>query len=334
MTRWVSLSFVAVALPLAGCTTVQQDKDKVLAAIDATTQLSRSYTYSTFVAGHTTVVSGTIQDDFRYQVDEHVDGTAVASEVVSDDSRAVRLTASAASAMARAEGGNPTAAASLRAGQWLLDPSGAGSLTEYSTPVQPGADPLADSLTVLTYVRTAVIQAKTVQQWNPQSENYRPKLDVFPPPASGAHRYDLVPPDLPARVEVGTGNVGVRNTVPNTPFFRLMAIYVKDGLVQQIREQIAVEPRLLDSESNLEARLGDYVQGVSADAPVSQQVSALLRAINHQLSLEGQPLVRPGTMSLTFSGLGNARSVSLPATATQVDLSSLGSYGLLLFENH
>jgi hypothetical protein len=319
---------------LSGCARVAQDRDVVLAAIDATARLSRTYTYQVAEGGHSASARAVVADDFRYRVDASADGRATASEVVVDDSRALRLdSGQAAILMALAGGGDARTAAKLSTGHWLLDPAGAASLAQKPAATRPSEEPVTDALAVLGYVRNAVVQAQAVQRWNPQSESYRPRLDPFPGPAAGIVRYDLVPPDLPQREQVGSGNIGLENQVPGVPFFRLMAVYVRDGQVREVREQVAVEPRLQDSQSNLEARLGDFVSGVPADASLAQRARALLVAVNRQLARRGQAPVAPRSMHLTFTSLGSAPPVSLPQDATRTDLSVLGGHGLILYES-
>lgn len=319
---------------LSGCARVAQDRDVVLSAIDATERLSRSYTYTVSAGAEHITVACIVADDFRYRVDASVDGRPLASEVVVDDARALRLdTGGAAAAMAAARGGVPSAAAKLSTGHWLVDADAASSLAQKPPATRPSGDPLTDSLVALEYVRASIVQSSAVIRYNPQSESYRPKLDPFPAPEAGTTRYDLVPPDLPPREQVGTGNIGVANQVPGVAFFRLMAIYVKDGLVQEVREQIAVEPRLDDSQSNHEARLGDFVAGVPQSAPVAEQARALLVAVNRQLVQRGETPVEPRIMHLAFTTLGRAAAVALPQGAATTDLSSLGGHDLLLYES-
>jgi hypothetical protein len=329
----------------SGCTKVAQDKDKLLAAIDSTEQLARTFSYTENASGHQTVVTGDGCGDRRYQVAASVDGRPLLSEVVYDDTRAVKIEDSTAgkilvaapnsAASAAAPAVSATKGVALQTGVWLEDQKAARSLLLGSPSRSPGKDPLTDALTALEYVRFAISQAQGVFKFNPESESYRPKLDPFPRPAAGVTRYDLLPPDLPARQRVGTGaNIGVLNQVPGVPFFRLLAVYVRDGIVVDVREQIAVTPRLVDSQSNLEARLNDFTSAAKPTQPLNYQAAALLFSINQKLAREGQPLIRPRTLDLEFSSLGKAPAVSLPAGATQTDLSGLGAYDLLLYETH
>jgi len=124
-----------------------------------------------------------------------------------------------------------------------------------------------------------------------------------------------------------------RRDRPGVPFFRLMSIYVRSGLIVDVREAIAIAPRLVDSQSNLQARLGDFTEAATASSPLSVQVAALQFSINRKLALEGQPLIRPRVLDLSFSSLGKAPALSLPDGAQQANLAGLGTYGLLLYES-
>ena len=334
---------LALLLLLAGaataCTPAAKDKDKVLAAIDRTEQLARTFSYTELAGGTRTVVSGAVADDFRYRASVTVDGRPELSEIVADDARALQLQDPAAlGSLAKQPAGTattaPTAGPALPVGQWEVDPRGAASMTLESAPAQAGPDPVLDSLTFFAYLRQAIAQAADVHLYNPEGENYRPRLDPFPHPAPGVLRYDLTPPDLPARNRIGTGqNIGLQNTVPGVPFFRLLAVYVRDGLVIDVREQVSVLTRLTDSESNLEARLGDFTN-VSPNASYRVQAQALLSAINRQLARGAQPLIRPRTVDFRLSGIGRPQAVSIPSGATQTNLSSLSGNGVVLYEQH
>ena len=222
--------------------------------------------------------------------------------------------------------------AALQSGQWVLDQAGAAGLTAVSLGTQTvGKNPLLDSLTALEYVRAAVNAGQNVTKFNPESETYRPKLDPFPRPSSGVIRYDVIPPILQPRSNGAGGQTQL--AVPETPFFRIMAVYIRNGMVVEAREKIDIATRLLDPQSNLQARLGDFVS-LPSTASVDQQASALQTFLNQQLARTGKPLLRQRTMDLAFISLGHAASVSLPAEATAGNLSGVDAHGQLLYEQH
>jgi hypothetical protein len=331
---------IGAALLASGCTQVAQQKDKLLAALDHTEQVARTFTYAENANGHKTVITGTVADDLRYRLDASIDGQPAASEVVDDDARAVELSSAAGAALLvpqRAQNGTnvQTPGSTFPEGKWLEDPNGASSLLLAATRHTPGQDPFGDALTALEYVRFAISQAVTVQVYNPDSESYRPKLDVFPAPPAGVIRYDLTPPDLPPRQRVGTGgNIGLLNQVPGVPFFRIMAVYVRNGLIVDVKEEVSILPRLADPQSNLESRLNDFTSAASQSSPLNVQAAALQFSINRRLAINGQPQIRPRVLDLSFGSLGHAPAVALPQGAAQVDMSNLGTLGLVLYESH
>ena len=354
MKRLLLLPALLGSVSLVGCAKVDQSKAVVLAAIDRTEQQSREFTYTEKASGVKTVVKGVVQDDLRYSLAATVDGTAVASEVVLDDTRALQVqdgrvlqqitsatqaaTAAGAAAAASASGSAPAAAAApaqvpaaLTTGGWVVDKAGAtGLVAGSSSDIQlVGRNPLLDSITSLEYTRAAINAATDVVKFNPESESYRPKLDPFPRPASGTLRYDTVPPILSPRSS-GTGGQ-LRLAPPDVPFFRLMAIYVRSGRVVEVRERIDVATRLRDPQSNLAARLGDFIK-VNQGASTSDQAAALTTALNRQLAQTGKPLIRLRDMDLQFTSIGHSGSVSIPADAAPGDLSAVGAHGQLLYQ--
>jgi hypothetical protein len=229
--------------------------------------------------------------------------------------------------------GTPTAAAAtvpdaLRSGQWVLDRHGASKLISGVASQQVGLDPLFDSLTTLEYVRAAVGTAADVQRFNPESESYRPKLDPFPRPSAGILRFDLVPPVLTPRQT----NTGLQRDLPDTAFFRLMAVYMRDGIIVEVRERIDIETRLNDPQSNLETRIHDYLN--DPPSAINQQAVRLLQALNQQLVRTGKPAIRPREMDLRFTALGHAARVQLPQGASEASLAAVGDHGQVLFERH
>ena len=322
-------------------------------SINRTELLARGFVYTDKSGGHTTRVSGSVEDDLRYRLDASVDGNPAASEVVYDDARALQVQdESLLAGLVRSPSGNAVTLtgeagvsaagapvslaqlpAPLQSGQWVVDKAGATGLTVTSNTVAaPGKDPLLDAVTGLEYVRQAMGEAGSVEKFNPESETYRPKLDPFPRPQQGVIRYDLVPPALPQPQSGGAGGVPLSRPLPATPFFRLLAVYVRDGKVVEVRERINVAARLSDQASNLEARLGEFVKA-PAGASISQQANLLLRTLNRQLQLRGQIPIRERDMDLKFSGLGRAQPVQLPAGATDTDLAALGVQGQVLYEH-
>jgi hypothetical protein len=342
--RLLATALILAAALGGACTRAVTEKDRLLAAIDSTEKLARTFDYQETAAGHRVDVRGVVHDDFRYSEDATLDGQPLAQQVVYDDARAFRIedpqqlaaflsVSHAGYSSQDASAAIASLPAALKQGRWVVDPKGVVGLSQPSSIPDPGVDPLVDALASLEYARRSINQASDVQLYNPQSENYRPALDPFPRPPSGVLRYDLVPPDLPPRqVAGGAGaNAAVQNQVPGVPFFRLMAFYVKDGVVQQVRESISIDRRLNDSQSNLQVRISDFAK-IPGGASEHLESILLLRSLNAQLAQTNQSLIRPRDMVFTLGNLGRPQPVELPAGAATGSLSVLGEADQPLYE--
>lgn len=356
---------ITSAVVVTGCAKVDQGRDKVIQALDRTEQMARDFMYTEEAGGHRTVVTGSVEDDLRYRVEATVDGSPAGSEIVLDDARALRVTdpallarmtavkagfgagtpapvpttsaspAPGASA-SPAPGASPSPAAvaavpdALKSGGWVVDKKGATTVVATSGLSDVvGANPLADSITALEYIRRALREAQSVDKFNPESETYRPKLDPFPRPAAGVVRYDLVPRVLKASNKGGNGQL--EREVPDNAFFRVMSLYIRDGVIIEAREKIDVELRLRDPQSNLEARVGDYAK-MPDGTSLHDQVGPVLTALNTQLTRTGRPPIRQRTLDLQFTSLGHSGTVELPAGATEGSLAAVAPHGQLLYE--
>ncbi len=91
-TRGLLVVVTAALVPLlTGCTGKLDRSDELITVLDRTAALSRQFTYTEMHAGHTTKVTGVVADDLRYSIDLSVDGKPGMSEVMRDDSRALRV---------------------------------------------------------------------------------------------------------------------------------------------------------------------------------------------------------------------------------------------------
>ena len=138
----------------------------------------------------------------------------------------------------------------------MLDPTGAPSLLPSATEHHPlGADPVFDALTVFRYVEQAIRGAQRVHEFNADALDYKPKDDPFPKPKkhSGVVRFDFDRPRLPRPQDVTSGSVN--QAIPAANQFRKMAVYVKDGRVIQVLEQMDVVSRLAELQRNYNAKI-------------------------------------------------------------------------------
>jgi hypothetical protein len=327
---------IAAVMPACGKKRVGA-ADELRSILARTEAISRQFRYREDGPDGQIVVSGAVADDFRYKALVQVDGRNVLTEVVRDDALADRVldqsavalfdrarrstgatTAPGAGATEAVAPPDPQVLQAIESGAWVLDDAGAPNL---SVPVgdrthRVGQDPIFDALTIFGYVRQAVGASPFVNQFDPDSLEYKPKEDPFPKPAkgSGVIRYDFARASIPKP----GGSSNANQPVPDAFHFRKMAVYVKAGVVIQVREVIDVASRLRDISRNYDIRL-------SPDDSVDARVKTALDAINAVRVGQGNEPIRLRTMRLDLSDIGKPQSVELPTDAIA------GS--LLLFEN-
>lgn len=302
---------------LAACGHHDTTADELRAAVERTAHVPHRYVYEDDGDGRRTAVEGVVEDDLRYKARVLFDGTSVLDEVVSDDTVADRISEPSALAVfthAAADAKvQPQVRDALLARRWVVDPTGAPSLTATATAKRKlGADPVLDSLSVWTYVETAMQEANAVRRFNREALDYKAKEDPFPPPkkGSGVVRYDLLPKPIP---KANTG--GANQALPGVNSFRKLSVYVQHGRVVQILETIDVESRLKDLSRNYGARL-------EGRTPADQARFAI-EVLNSLRTAQGNEPIRVRTMSMKVTDTGTAQSVSVPTGGVEGDLSVL-----------
>ena len=321
----VLLAVATVATLTSACGNPEREAiNELRAAITKTSSLSGTFTYiDETYDGVETTVRGVIEDDFRYQAQVLRDGKPIMDEVVSDDLLANRFRDPSFVDQFLRTGGQPpkdpaaaqAALDGLRQGQWVSDLSGAPPLFNVGTARRKiGEDPVFDARTVLQYVET-VSRSHPIVKFNEDALNYKPKEDPFPKPkkGSGVARYDFIRFPVP-RPSEGEGN----QAVPSEVSFRKMGVYVRDGVVFQILEDIDIESRLDDIERNYEIDLPGSTQ---------EQIATAVQAINVVRAGQGQDPVRIRKMSMRFEKQGEPHSVRRPDATVTGDLSVLVNRG-------
>ena len=325
------VAFVAIVGVLASgpaCAKKNEDKLHLQRLLETSAHEEGVYRYSdttprsVFAPGALAQVRGLIEDDFRYKARLTVDGQDALDEVVNDDALAVRfLDPSYVDDFTSKSGGDAQTRAALAARYWVTDLTGAPSIGDAAVVDRTiGVDPIVDSLSVIDYANNAVAASKFVFKWNAERLDYRPKEDPFPRPAkgSGVTRWDLEPPDFPRAdsLQSSTGS----NNLPRAEHFRKMAIYVKQGRVVQIREQLAAKYDLLNRFKNYMLQFTEKA-GKKQAAFIRDQLkqiedkpdlleAALNFALNQILKTSGEDALRFHTMVYEFT----------PATNVHADL--------------
>ena len=347
---------VVVVLGLAGCTERETVHDEVRSFIAATQTQPRRYTYVDASLDRTISVEGVVEDDFRYTADLSIDDSVAYREVVDDDAIIARMldprtleilsddppaasspviqglapvpgateagtepaALPAAPAAPEPSAAQVRAERLLRSGRWVEDPVGAPPLLA-STAAESADDPVFDALRVFRHVERAMDEAADVYLFNPDAPEYIVEDDPFPQPDSdaGVTRYDLEPPPLPRRQDLGTTGA---QQMPDARNFRKMAIYVRDGIVVRVLEKIDVAAYFDDLEARFDITPPEGV-------PVLEQVRAVSEAINQLRVRQGEEPLRVRSMSFELSDVGGEVVITRPRRTVRASLSLLDGRG-------
>ncbi|HEX9970062.1 MAG TPA: hypothetical protein VGB03_07975 [Acidimicrobiales bacterium] len=306
---------------LPGCGKSEAADEEVRDAIRRTARLAMRFDYSDQSGEQAVAVQGVVEDDFRYRTRLALNGSPVLDQVVNDDAIALRVLQPEFTSKLVVPGpGTVDAPAgkatvkvpvteALSKGSWVIDRQGAPSMVATEAAFErAGADPVFDALTALRYIERAIDDVPFVRRFNPEALDYKPAEDPFPhpPEGSGIRRFDYQRPGLPRRQSAaGSGN----EAVPELRHFRRLSVYIKDGLVVEVLEEIDVETRLREL-----ARI--YDADLSGSSP-REQAQIAVAAINALRVGQGKPPMRIRSMSLRLAELGKPQKVELPADALQ-----------------
>ncbi|GAC1528584.1 MAG: hypothetical protein NVS3B12_00760 [Acidimicrobiales bacterium] len=316
------LAFVAL---LGGCTKGSQDKKMLQAALERTQRMSGRFLYAEHADDADRVVKGIVADDLRYKAELAVNGSPTVQEVVSDDAVADLFVDPQAVPLLARRGADgklldapaddavpgPTGISvvdALATRRWVLDPVGAPDVFAKGTKHPIGEDPIFDARDIFAYTLRAVDQAAAIQRFDPESIDpaFKAKNDHFPRPAHGAKliRYDLRAPHLPRKDS--TQGSGSNQRVPEAANFRRMSVFVRNGVVQRIMEEIDVVSELDDLKRTYSLKL---------DGPPERQATAAIEGINAVRLGQGNDFIRPRTMDFQLVDQGKPLEVALPTDA-------------------
>jgi hypothetical protein len=311
------VSAAVVTASLGACGHPRTNADELRAAVDRTRSMSRRFVYTTKSGGREVTVQGFVEDDLRFQSTVSI-GHPVLDEVVRDDAVAdhFRDPASVDLFVRPAATPSPDALATLRTGRWVIDPHGAPSMAPVPRGTSTGFDPTLESMQVFDFINDAAHQAQSVVKYNTEDVSYSGKTDPFPKPSSGVIRYDLIAPPLPRQ---GTGG-SLNQAVPSVSNFRKMAVYVKGGIIQSVRETIDVRSKLQDFVHLYGAKL-------PPNASPDTQAAFAIDVTNNIRKGQGQEPIVARDMTLTLSDVGAPLTVAIPPDAVTADLSVLANLG-------
>ena len=320
--RWLLVAGLAtVAAVLPGCGENEDAAAEVREAIRRTEKMARRFQYTDQSGGQGVLVQGVVEDDFRYRARLSLNQEPVVEQVVNDDALAVRvfkkefvsrLIASGPDTVAVPTGtgkGTVTMPVSeaLGLGRWVVDRRGAPTIEPSDKDTDRlGVDPSFDALTALRYAERAIGEVPFVRRFNPEALDYKPAEDPFPhpPKGSGIKRYDYQRPRLPRRAEAAAGG---NEAVPDLRHFRRLSVYVKDGFIVEMFEEIDVETRLRELGRIYDVDFGDVAPSEAAVVAVDA-INALRRG-------QGKEAMRVRSMSLRFTDLGQVEKIELPPDA-------------------
>lgn len=339
MVRTVPLRIVLVALVTmligSGCAKDDPTRDDLRAILDRTSVLSHRFVFTQRDNTREVVVRGMVEDDFRFKARVTLDGDDVLDQVVSDDAMALRFLDPSVlpNFIVERDTDEPSTVESLALSRWVLDDDGAPPLGAAAVEDRVrGADPVVDALTMFEYVELAMADAGDVSVFNPESIYYRADEDPFPHPdeASGIERYDILPKGFPNASERGPDGAPL---FPSVAQFRKMAVYVRDGVVIQVRERIAAEGRVLEDLEGFVRRLvgeqsprlldqfDDDVAQLPDDGALAEY---LLGFLNIGLQQAGREVVTFRSMAFELVNIGQSLEVALPTDVVEGDLGFVG----------
>ena len=319
------LAALVAASALAACGDPEDTATvEIRRAIAKTEAAPRRFVYEEEANDRKVVVEGLVEDDFRYKARLLFGTVPAVDEVVVDDALADRfLDVRALPLLAATPGRDPTAEplgadvpieapgdvldvpTALKTKRWVLDRTGAPSLIPTADEQhQLGDDAIYDALTVFRYV-DRVLRETEPRKFNENDLDYKPQEDPFPKPqkGSGVTRYDFPRVRVPRPADAGgSGN----QAVPGANSFRKMSVYVKDGIVVQILEDMDVASRLEDLARNYDVDFGD--------ASVEQAVKIAIDGINAVRRGQGTEPIRVRKLSFRISDYGTEVRVELPTT--------------------
>ena len=281
MRRLWSLALVAM-LAVVACAPADEASHKLAAAATKSSLLRRSFVYRTIGKTDAYTMTGEILDDFRYGMTMSYGDRPLVRYVVSDDSLAVQLADPGFAARLANSFGSPTVDEALRAGKWVVDPSGAPPLFRKDTGKDAGkvesdttGDPFRDVREAINSVRTFASQATKINEWSLEDIEYHPQYDPWRYPAikKGEIRLDLIRPPLPKNA---SQTLGRRGDDASTANFRKTSVFVEKGRVEEVcsvvdvagHEDFLALKQRGDKSNPFLARLRDQIDHNQLSAPI------------------------------------------------------------------
>ncbi len=245
MKRSLAGLVLLLGLVASACSPADEDQRELERSISRSELQVRAFDFISHGTTDAYEVSGAFADDLRYKMALSHEGRLLVQFVVSDDALAVRLPDPKFGEQLANELGHPTVDGALKAGRWVVDPSGAPPLFRRETAPAAGAasDPFASARGALRAIDAYITDARAVKEFSLEDIEYRPQYDPWRyPDTEGAEiRYDLVRPSLPkSEAQVQTGG-GAGADIATAGHFRKTSIFVRDARVHQVCSTVDID---------------------------------------------------------------------------------------------
>lgn len=242
MRRAVAGLFLA-ALVLTSCGNQDEDSEELKRFVRRSELTPRTFEYKALGVNDAYEIRGEIADDLRYKMALSHGGRLVLQYVVHDDALAIRLADPSFGKKLANELGHPTVDAALRAGRWVVDPSGAPALYRRDAGqrgVSTG-DPFRDSREAMRVIDLYTTESRGVREFSPEDLEYRPQYDPwrYPNTQSDEVRYDLLRQPLPKSEAQQVG--GTQGDAAQIAQFRKTSIFVQNERVQEVCSVVDIE---------------------------------------------------------------------------------------------
>lgn len=233
---------LALLVLAAACGEPRRFINDVRRAISKTQSGPHEYRYTEEAAGHEAEVVVSVEDSFRSSASLSLNGVPLLEQVVVDDAVALRLPSPGR--------WNPAANTPLESllgsGRWVIDPAGAPPVLFASEAegdvTDVGTDLIGDAINAFDYALASATGARDVIKFNRESLDYFPADDPFrsfveEDEDAGITRFDAIPPVLPRTNEGQRGP----DALPTERTFRKLSVFIQDGRLVRILEQIDFE---------------------------------------------------------------------------------------------
>lgn len=250
-----------------------KDVERLLPAM---ARYPRTFTLTRKTPDRTLVITGAVQDDYRYRATVTTDGRDTYEEVVVDDGRYLRLLDPSAYA------GVAAVDATLRAfldGRWVYDPKGAPpEFSPSGPPTALSAQFVLGAVRYLEAVPEVLRKTGGHVAYNPDSVTYLPKDDKFPVHPEDGKRFDVIPKAFDPGVTV----VSAQDL---EPYFLYLSVWVAGNRVARVEKLFDLPDLERDGRfKELREQLA-FISSSGGPAPVGQATGlGTARAIRYQES--------------------------------------------------